>query len=258
MQHAATQHMHSSHIPALQDRPFWRYFSATHRNTLQHTAKHCNTLQHTAIHPFSTRTCIARSTILAVFHCNTTLQTATHCSTLQHTATHYNTRIWRISPALQDRPFWRYFVQHTETPCTTLQHTATHCDTLQHMYLAHIPALQDQPFWRYFGATRPLLFWPQRRKDPCHWQNFPKVSAFVIPCVVYWVWADFWEFFERHVLYCFDHWGGGIYITDKISQKSVLSWFRDLLLWVPSYVFFSIFGATHPLLFVATEKEEIG
>jgi len=58
--------------------------SATHCNTLQHTATHneymtgsfwiqvslCNTLQHTATHR------------------NTLQHTATHCNTLQHTATH--------------------------------------------------------------------------------------------------------------------------------------------------------------------------
>jgi hypothetical protein len=236
MQHAATQHTHSSHIPALQDRPFWRYFSATHRNTLQHTAIHCNTLQYTAIH---SNTRIWHTYL----HCKidhfggiSVQHTTTHRNTLQYTATHCNTQQHTHlahTPALQDRPFWRYFVQHTETHCNTLQHTATHCNTLQHTHFAHIPALQDQPFWRYFGATRPLLFWPWRRKDPCHWQNSWKVSAFVISYVVHWVWADFWEFFERHVLCCFDHWEGRIYITDKISQKSVLLWFR-VLLWVPS------------------------
>ena len=50
--------------------------SATHCNTLQHTATHCNTLQHTAT------------------HCNTLQHTATHCNTLQHTATNCAV-VWR-------------------------------------------------------------------------------------------------------------------------------------------------------------------
>jgi len=88
--------------------------TATHCNTVQHSATHCNmwaivceihlcglsgdcnTLQHTAT------------------HCNTPQHTATHCNTLQHTATHCNA------------------LQHTATHCNTLQHTATHCNTLQH------------------------------------------------------------------------------------------------------------------------------
>ena len=46
--------------------------TATHCNTLQHTATLRSTLQHTAT------------------HCNTLQHTATHCNTLQHSATHCN------------------------------------------------------------------------------------------------------------------------------------------------------------------------
>jgi len=67
--------------------------TATHRNTVQHTAAHCSSLQHTATH-FSTLR-----------------HTATHCSTLQHAATHCGT------------------LRHTAARCNTLQHIATHCST---------------------------------------------------------------------------------------------------------------------------------
>ena len=83
--------------------------SATHCNTLQHTATHCNTLEHTTI----------------------------HCDTLQHTATHCNIHFSR-PPAPRDPQAYRAStthcstLQHTATHCNTLQHTATHCNTLQH------------------------------------------------------------------------------------------------------------------------------
>jgi len=48
----------------------------------QHTATHCNTLQHTATHAYGGH---------AQPHCNTLQHTATYCNTLQHTATHCNT-----------------------------------------------------------------------------------------------------------------------------------------------------------------------
>ena len=66
------------------------YYTATHCNTLQHTATqetdvccvcvviHCNTLQHTATQ--ETAVCC----VCVVIHCNTLQHTATHCNTLQH------------------------------------------------------------------------------------------------------------------------------------------------------------------------------
>jgi len=88
--------------------------TATHCNTLQHTActatqcTHCNTLQHsarTAAHCNTLHT--AQHTATQCTHCNTlqhTAHTATHCNivhTLQHTATHHSIRIscncsWRL------------------------------------------------------------------------------------------------------------------------------------------------------------------
>ena len=49
------------------------------------TATHCNTLQHTATRMQHTAT-----------HCNTLQRTATHCNTLQHTVTHCNMQCMRI------------------------------------------------------------------------------------------------------------------------------------------------------------------
>ena len=103
--------------------------TATHCNTLQHTAIYfktlqlsatlCNTLQHAATH-YSTlllTTTYFKTVHHSVMLCNTRQHTATHCNTLQtlhHTATHCNT------------------LQHTATHCNTLQHTATHCNSLHH------------------------------------------------------------------------------------------------------------------------------
>jgi len=69
------------------------YNTATHCNTLQHTATHCktrcNALQHTATHLTRTPHVSSCATLLVCF---ITLQhTAIHCNTLQHTATHCNT-----------------------------------------------------------------------------------------------------------------------------------------------------------------------
>ena len=93
--------------------------AATHRNTMQHTARlnhicslSLHTLQHTA-------TC-----------CNTLQYTGTHCNTLQHTAIHYNT--------LQHTNSASYFLSppiYTATHSTrfnTLLHAAIRCNTLQH------------------------------------------------------------------------------------------------------------------------------
>jgi len=132
-----------------------RPLTATHCNTLQHTAphtvEHCNTLYHT--------------------HCYTLQHSATYCNTQQHTVTytgtHYTTlqhimtrfyssaflcsrcvprksslqvyHVAKCCSVLQCAavccivPLW---VQVYHVPnaahCNTLQHTAKHCSTLQH------------------------------------------------------------------------------------------------------------------------------
>ena len=89
---------------------------------LQHTASHCNTLQHTA-----TLCCTLCILLYDLQH------TATHCNTLQHTATHCYTHMQvRKTLALQHTGTHSNTLQHTATHCSTLQHTATHCSTLQH------------------------------------------------------------------------------------------------------------------------------
>ena len=103
--------------------------TATHCNTLQHTATHgnahCITLQHTLQH---TDLCtFSWSSVLIYFH---VCRTATHCNTLQHTATHTashcnahcNTQTCALSLGVL---FWLTFM------CAALQHTTTHCNTLQ-------------------------------------------------------------------------------------------------------------------------------
>ena len=136
----------------------WLQYTATHRNTLQHTTdiapcaqlqiqhiqqisnnpvlhlppeKHCNTLQHTATHripsfsPLSPKKRLYRERPwhLCATHCNTRQHTATHGNTRQHTATHGNTR--------QHTATYCNTLQHTASYCNTLQHTATHCNTLK-------------------------------------------------------------------------------------------------------------------------------
>ena len=52
----------------------------------QHTATHCNTLQHTAPNALGT----AHSVVtLVMWACSTVHSTVSHCNTLQHTATQY-------------------------------------------------------------------------------------------------------------------------------------------------------------------------
>jgi len=64
----------------------------THRCTLSpltHTATHCNSLQHTATHRCTSASLMHTATRYNTLHHTATLQhTATHCNTLQHTAAH--------------------------------------------------------------------------------------------------------------------------------------------------------------------------
>jgi len=95
-----------------------RNYTATHIR-LQHTATHCNTLQHTATH-CNTHTSQRRNytaTHIRLQH------TATHCNTLQHTARYCNT--------LQHT-----YVTAQQLHCNTHK-TATHCNTLQ-LTVTHI------------------------------------------------------------------------------------------------------------------------
>ena len=101
---------------------------------MHHTATHCNTLQHTATALAGNSTCAPpppSATQHNASHCNN----ATHCNTLQHTAPHCNTlhqRQQATAPVLLLFRQPRNTLQHTATHCSTPQHTATHCTTLQH------------------------------------------------------------------------------------------------------------------------------
>jgi len=108
---------------------------------MQHTATHCNTLQHTAT---IRRTC-ANSLVHAIQKTQYRLQhaaahwTATHCNTLQHTATRCNT--------LQHTELQHTAAHWTATHCNTLQHTATHCNTL-HLLVAPEPICWSMQSWK--------------------------------------------------------------------------------------------------------------
>ena len=101
-------------------------WTATHCNTLHHTATCYNTVQHTAtrcnmLHHASIQCSTQQHTTYSTLHfenwrpsssSSTDVQhTATHCSTQQHTSSHCST------------------LQHPAAPCSTLQHTAAHCNT---------------------------------------------------------------------------------------------------------------------------------
>jgi len=102
------------------------------------TATHCNTLQHTAPHYVSV--CMRSSCTHTSIYCNT--RTATHCSALQHTAPHCTTL--RMSMHALYMHTYIYILQHIH--CNTLRmsmhalymHTYicilqhTHCNTLLH------------------------------------------------------------------------------------------------------------------------------
>jgi len=89
--------------------------TAAHCSTLQqHTAAYCSTLQHTA----------------TATHCNTLQHTAAHCSTLQHTATQcstlqHNAPKWGCAQACacDNTATHCNTLQHTATHCNTLQHS---------------------------------------------------------------------------------------------------------------------------------------
>ena len=128
--------------------------TATHYNTMQHTATLCDTLQQDLLHYY--KITLQHTAI----HCNATQHTATHCNTLQPTATHCNRtyatntvlRLLRGTSihckilqthhnTLQRTVTHRNTMQHTATLCNALQYTEMHCNTLQHT-AAHCSTLQ--------------------------------------------------------------------------------------------------------------------
>jgi len=119
-------------------------------HALPHTATHCNTLQHTATQMQHTRNTLQHTAT----HCNTLQHTATHCNTLPHTAIHcytLQTLHLLVSPPQNpdDSPNNLFTTENGEERngrrgrgsggvggerearhCNTLQHTATHCNRL--------------------------------------------------------------------------------------------------------------------------------
>jgi len=154
LQHAAThcstlQYDTMQHTEPHKQTWFRQRCTATHCNTLQHTATHCNTLQHTAtlcnipnyINKHDSGN-VAAGTAFAkvaetvhfkgdgtlchvVVHCHTHCKThcnaLPHCTTsrLEYTATHYNTLKFTLQRALH----------YIATQCNILQRTATHRHT---------------------------------------------------------------------------------------------------------------------------------
>jgi len=108
---------------------------------VRHTATHCNTLQHTAtqLHILRLRCGTLQHTAT---HCNTLQHNytssgsgAAHCNTLQHTATHCNTT---THPPAQARHIYPVSLQSVaRTRCNALQHTTAHT-SLQHTTISSL------------------------------------------------------------------------------------------------------------------------
>jgi len=155
--------------------------------TLQYTATHCNTLQHTATRTsgqvltdlyasFTATHCNTNASFTAT-HCNALQHTATHCNILQHTATHTSghvlTRLYTSFTATHGSTHASFPETHlmiycntqqrTATHCNTLQHTATHCNTLQHS-AAHCSAHRLTGTYQTSTTTR--LQWSMRVSTP--------------------------------------------------------------------------------------------
>jgi len=103
-----------------------------------HTASLCGRA------PCSKHSQYTRIFVCTATHCNTLQHTATHCNTLQHTATHWKqslhllqlSRAALLAQNTVDTHWSFYALQHaaathTAARCNMLQHTATHCNTLQ-------------------------------------------------------------------------------------------------------------------------------
>ena len=86
---------------------------------MQHTATHCNTLQHTAT--LSNMHMDHHNYMNTIrLHCNTLQHTATHCNTLQHTITWIQLDYIGLMTSCKENTF--------DGRGSTLQHTATHCN----------------------------------------------------------------------------------------------------------------------------------
>ena len=115
------------------------YVLDAYAHTLQHTATHCNTLQQIHKHILICVGCIrvvcTRHTqtqacvccIHVLYTCVTHIKRLhTHCNTLQHTATQACVCCIHVLYTCVTH------IKRLHTHCNTLQHTAAHCNTLQH------------------------------------------------------------------------------------------------------------------------------
>jgi len=111
------------------------------------TATHCNTLQHTATHTLLLCTHECHECILCtrVTLMPLSLDSATHCNTLQHTLlTLQQTQRVTLMTLSRDSRHGRVLLCKSvvNTLPNTLQHTATHCNTLQHTLVQPVHTLQ--------------------------------------------------------------------------------------------------------------------
>jgi len=157
LQHAATRcNIYAVSIDYLLS--FLSRYRQRKRQRQNHTATHCNTLQHTAT------------------HCNTLQHTATHCNTLQHTATHcnalHNTAIHVVACVVLP-----HYLSHTATHCNMLQRTTAHCNTCSHnrrvntLSATHSSTLQhnkDTDICVLLSRVRLRFFWKKQNMH-CPW-----------------------------------------------------------------------------------------
>ena len=110
------------------------------------TATHCDTLRHTATHWNTPNAWVSHfpcaTGLRTAAHCNTLQRTATHCNTLRHTATHCNS-LEHTRRMSESCPMYNWFthcntLQHTATHCNALEYTATYCNT-PNAWVSHVP-----------------------------------------------------------------------------------------------------------------------
>jgi len=121
--------LHTTHPPL--PRISHQSLTATHCNTLQHSATYSITLQHTANPP------TLAPAQPSITRCNTIQHTATQCNTLQHMTTLQHT----AKPTLPSpRSAIHQSLPFIATHCNILQHTSTYGITLQHTANPTLPS----------------------------------------------------------------------------------------------------------------------
>jgi len=111
----------------------------------QSTATHCNTLQHTAIHfvqlrhkyvPTYAAPWLKKNHHLAKMseRCNTLQHTTTHCNALREFKTQLSADVGRFVTTKNKSIIYQKH-QSTATHCNTMRHNATHFVKLKHNYM---------------------------------------------------------------------------------------------------------------------------